>query len=115
MNNAFSREEAHLPRTFQSRPVLAWIADLRYPRGLDQHRYLSSLVSGFRAKGICVDDIACRNMAPSIQPFLTPPDLLLCWVAQKWISWEHVLIADISLFSEELIEKYRALAKLADR
>ena len=113
--NIFSRAEVHLPRTFQSRAVQEWIANLRFPIILEQHRYIASLISGLRSEDVGMEDVGRHNSAPMIQSFLTPPDRILGWMAQKWTAWEHVLIAAISIFTEELTEKYKALAELADR
>lgn len=104
-----------LPRTFQSGACKTWIADLHNPRRFRPYLYLAELMSAAAAEGISAEDIVCHNMAPSIQSFLSPPDLLLCWIAHKWGPEGSALSADVSFFSEDLARKYKVLAELADR
>lgn len=114
MNNVFVRSEALLPRTFQAVHYKAWIADLHNPKdiGIRAHHCFANVISGAAAEGISVEDIAYHNLASSLRPFLTLPDLLLCRILQKWQPWSRITTLDIS---EELIEKYNLLVNFADR
>lgn len=70
-----------MPWTFQTDACTTWINKLDRPEDLHSHRFLASLVSAAGSEEIAIEDIAYYNMTPSVQPFLSPPDVLLCRIA----------------------------------
>lgn len=63
--------------------------------------------------GVSIEDMAFQNLAPSIQQFLTSPDIALGWITQQWTL---VVDANDSLLAENLLQlRYRLLANFAMR
>lgn len=108
INNVSGRSEALLPLTFQSEAFRTWVTELHDPKVTCAYRFLANLLSTAAAEGISVENIAYRNLAPSMQPFLTPPDLMLCSISRR-------VFIDIPAPSEEPIEQCKELADMVNR